>query len=91
MLKLSTIYCSIMLNWEDTFKRSEEHKLFRCKQLAASHNPDYVLRHANECKEFAKNQDGECKRRLKHEFDIRMKNAFQIVQGATLKRYNRNV
>ncbi len=80
-----------MHNWEITLKRSLKHQLSRCKKLASSHNPDYMLKYANECKQFAKHQDDECVRRLKKEQDLRLKNAFQHEEGPILKRYNRNV
>ncbi len=80
-----------MHNWQDTLAKSQKHFLARAKSLASSHNPDYVLKYANECKQFAKGADDECKRRLQKEMENRLKNAFQNATGPKMSRYNRNV
>ncbi len=57
--------------------------------LANSHNPDYMNKHANECKEFAKGSTNECKKRLLEEQEKRYKNAFQVVTGPKKEKFNR--
>ncbi len=58
--------------------------------LANSHNSDYLYRYASEVREFAKDGTSkECKKRLLEEQDKRYKNAFQVVTGPKVERFNR--
>ncbi len=58
--------------------------------LANQHNVDYVYNHASEVREFAKDGNSkECKKRLQEEQDKRYKNAFQVVTGPKVERFNR--
>ncbi len=57
--------------------------------LALQHNPDYTVKHANECREFSKGESKECKKRLLEEEACRLKNAFQVVIGPKTERFNR--
>ncbi len=50
------------------------------------HNPDYINKHANEAKEFARGSSSECETRIKKEMDKRILSAFPITTGPKLKR-----
>ncbi len=60
--------------------------LYRCKRLALMHNTEYINKHANEAKEFARGSDTECKKRLQDILDKRLKRAFPINIGPKAKR-----
>ncbi len=57
--------------------------------LANHHNVDYVFKHADEVREFAKGNSAGCMRRLKDEQQKRLKNAFQVVNAPKIERFNR--
>ncbi len=72
--------------WHLQSQKWEKHMLYRCKRLALMHNSDYINKHANEAKEFARGSDTECKKRLKLILEQRLKRAFPITIGNKAKR-----
>ncbi len=67
-------------------EKHQKHLLYRCRRLALMHNPDYINKHANEAKEFARGSSKECEKRLKEEMDKRLKSAFPITTGPKSQR-----
>jgi len=45
------------------------------------HHPQYILKHANEAKEFARGSSKECEKRLQEVMDKRIKSAFPVTTG----------
>ncbi len=78
-----------MKNWKLSIEKARKHQLYRCQMLANQHNSDYMNKHANECKEFAKGSTKECEKRLLEEQEKRLKNAFQVITGPKIERFNR--
>lgn len=78
-----------MKTWKLAIQKALKKKYYRCGMLANQHNPDYVQKHANECREFSKGESKECMKRLLDEEGKRLKNAFQVVIGPKTERFNR--
>ncbi len=72
--------------WPLQNEKWKKHMLYRCKRLALMHNPDYINKHANEAKEFARGSSKECERRLQEMQDKRTKVAFAVHVGPKIKR-----
>ncbi len=78
-----------MESWANSIKKAKQHKLQRCKFLAGSHNPDYMARHANECKELASGKDTETNKRINDEQEKRF-SAQKPTNSITPIRLNRS-
>ncbi len=89
MLIKHTLQPSTVINWKIYIEKARKKKIYRMKMHANQHNPDYVNHHANECKEFAKGSSKECEKRILEEQTARLKNAFQVVTGPKIQRFNR--
>ncbi len=78
-----------MKNWENSIKNSLAHQEYRASRLAETKNPDYILKHANECRDFAKSgKSTECRTRLKLEQERRYKQ-YQPKSTLINQRFNR--
>ncbi len=79
-----------MHSWKHAIEKALIHRHYRCSMLANSHNSDYLYKHANEVREFAKDGNSkECKKRLLEEQQKRYKLAFQVVNAPKVERFNR--
>ncbi len=52
------------------------------------HNSDYINKHANEAKEFARGTSKECEKRLQDIQDKRQKQSFPVNVGPQIKRFS---
>ncbi len=78
-----------MKDWHTSIANSLKHQEYRASRLAETKNPDFMNKHANECRDFAKStKSTECQKRLKEEQERRYK---QYQPSATLvnQRFNR--
>ncbi len=87
---LMLIHLYYLKNWKISIEKALKHRHYRMSRLAAMHNPDYLSKHAAECREFAKDDiSKECKKRLLEEQEHRYKLAFQVVNAPRVERFNR--
>ncbi len=78
-----------MKDWEYSITKSLKHQEYRSSRLAATLNPDYIHKHAEECRDFAKgNISKDCQKRLKEEQEKRYKQ-YQPESTLVNQRFNR--
>ncbi len=75
--------------WQKQIEKAIKHKCYRCERQSAMHNVDYLNKHANEAREFAKGRKTECMTRLLDEQKKRFKDNTPT-SSVTPVRKNRN-